>query len=337
MGLVVTTALSGAMCLPLAAQAQVDQQQNATSAATAPAAGQNAASQPAGDQSAANGANAPSGNAATGAAVASNPDDELQPIGKPPREGFWGRVNPFARKKYVNNQLTPIRDRINELDDLSKQNAQQIRDLDARSQAAIAQAQGQADKANQIASAAQQAVQQDAAQAGELNQRYDATNRTIQGVDQYQVAQTAVLQFNRGRATLDDAAQQQLSTFLQGLDTQKGYVVEVTAYSPLRGQAGMDNSQQLADAVVRYLVLQSNIPLYRIYTMGMGNAAAPAAAGTYGAESNGAAGENGATASNMTPATQPGVSSVTRSTPGGTVEIKILRDSLGSEAAGGQE
>ena len=37
----------------------------------------------------------------------------------PSREGFWGRVNPFARKSYVKRQTEPIRDRVNELDELT--------------------------------------------------------------------------------------------------------------------------------------------------------------------------------------------------------------------------
>jgi len=38
-----------------------------------------------------------------------------QPLQAPAREGFWGRVNPFARKNYVKRQTEPIRARINEL------------------------------------------------------------------------------------------------------------------------------------------------------------------------------------------------------------------------------
>src|SRR6202035_1985690 len=40
------------------------------------------------------------------------------PLAASAREGFWGRVNPFARKKYVRLQTEPIRDRVNELDEL---------------------------------------------------------------------------------------------------------------------------------------------------------------------------------------------------------------------------
>src|SRR5712691_5597026 len=38
-----------------------------------------------------------------------------QPLQPDTHEGFWGKLNPFARKKYVQRQTAPIRDRINEL------------------------------------------------------------------------------------------------------------------------------------------------------------------------------------------------------------------------------
>ncbi|MGH9566295.1 MAG: OmpA family protein, partial [Candidatus Angelobacter sp.] len=47
--------------------------------------------------------------------------DQQNATGKEPlkyerHEGFWGHMNPFARKKYVNKQLDPVRGRVNELD-----------------------------------------------------------------------------------------------------------------------------------------------------------------------------------------------------------------------------
>jgi len=48
-----------------------------------------------------------------------NPDKQLEPLKPDTREGFWGHLNPFARKKYVQRQLAPIRDRANELDELT--------------------------------------------------------------------------------------------------------------------------------------------------------------------------------------------------------------------------
>src|SRR5262249_47437459 len=74
-----------------------------------------------------------------------------QPLQAPAREGFWGRVNPFARKKYVQRQTDPIRDRVNELDDLTAANGKAIKDTDARAQAGIKLASDKANEADQHA------------------------------------------------------------------------------------------------------------------------------------------------------------------------------------------
>src|ERR1700730_11092457 len=69
-----------------------------------------------------------------------------QPLQPPSREGFWGRVNLFARKNYVKRQTDPIRDRVNELDDLTAANGKAIKDTDERAQKGIKLA---SDKANE--------------------------------------------------------------------------------------------------------------------------------------------------------------------------------------------
>src|SRR5437763_13995659 len=53
------------------------------------------------------------------------------------REGFWGHLNPFARKKYVQRQTAPIRDRVNELDELTAANSKMIKDVDSRAQEGV--------------------------------------------------------------------------------------------------------------------------------------------------------------------------------------------------------
>jgi len=63
-----------------------------------------------------------------------------QPLTQP-KEGFWGRIYPFARKKWVKRQIDPINDRLTELDEVNAKNAQDIKDVDARAQAGIQKAQ----------------------------------------------------------------------------------------------------------------------------------------------------------------------------------------------------
>jgi len=63
-----------------------------------------------------------------------------------------------------------------------------------------------------------------------------------------------------------------MATPLKG---QRGYIVEVQGFSAGHGQAAIQTSQKMADSVVRYLVLNHEIPVYRIYVVGMGNAPLP--------------------------------------------------------------
>src|SRR5271166_6640987 len=91
--------------------------------------------------------------------------DPLQPE---THEGFWGHMNPFARKKYVARQTQPIRDRVNELDELTAANTKAIKDTDARAQQGIQMASAKANEADQHAIDAgnkAQAAQQTAQQA----------------------------------------------------------------------------------------------------------------------------------------------------------------------------
>ena len=60
---------------------------------------------------------------------------------------------------------------------------------------------------------------------------------------------------------------------------QKGYLVEVQGFTPGRGDASIQQSQHLADSVVRYLVIHHQVPVYRIYELGLGNATIQSASG----------------------------------------------------------
>ena len=65
---------------------------------------------------------APSSATATPVTTKSDTATGKDPLQPETHEGFWGRMNPFARKKYVARQTQPIRDRINELDELTAAN-----------------------------------------------------------------------------------------------------------------------------------------------------------------------------------------------------------------------
>jgi hypothetical protein len=171
----------------------------------------------------------------------------------PAKEGFWGRVNPWARKKWVKKQTDPINDRLTELDGLNAKNAKDIQDVDARSQAGIHQAQSAADAANQTATAAGTQAQQASTTAQGASGHVDQLNGTVNGLDQYHQVTEAELKFRGGSPILSADAKKQLDDLASSVDGQHGYVLDVEAHSPMAGSAGIQSSERLAEAVKRYL------------------------------------------------------------------------------------
>src|SRR5579862_6254346 len=74
---------------------------------------------------------------------------------------------------------------------------------------------------------------------------------------------------------LSKNAKDALDQMATGVKGQRGYIFEVQGFSTGKGQIAIENSQKMAESVVRYLVLTHEIPVYRIYLVGMGNAPAP--------------------------------------------------------------
>jgi outer membrane protein OmpA-like peptidoglycan-associated protein len=194
------------------------------------------------------------------------------PLAPPSREGFWGRVNPFARKKYVQRQTEPIRDRVNELDELTDANSKAIKDTDSRAQAGIKLASDKADTADQHAvdagnkaTAAQQSAQQ-------VTTRVQTVETVVGNIDQYKASNQTEIRFRPGQTVLSKDAKDALDQMATAVKGQHGYIFEVQGFSSGKGQAAITNSQKVAESVVRYLVLTHEIPVYRIYLVGMGNA-----------------------------------------------------------------
>ena len=239
-----------------------------------------------------------SGDSATGKA----------PLQYESRQGFWGKVNPFARKKYVQRQTQPIRDRVNELDELTQANSKMIKDVDSRATQGIQMASTKANEADQHAVDAGNKATQAQTTATQANTRLTTVETVVSNIDQYKSTNQTEIRFRSGQTVLSEAAKQAIDQMATPVKSQRGYIIEVQGFSSGKGQTAIATSRKMADAVVRYLVENHEIPVYRIYVLGMGNAPAQTATA-----------ENGEKPKRMS---------------GGRVEISLLKNDL-EQLAGG--
>ncbi len=207
---------------------------------------------------------------------AASGDASMYATGKPlatqSHEGFWGHVNPMARKKWVHRQVDPVKDRLNELDQLTAGNAQQIKDVDTRAQAGISKANDEAQLADQHATTAGNTANQAQQLAQHASTQTTDIGNTVSNLDQYQTVNSVEIRFRSGQAVLGQNAKDALDQLVGQLQGQRGYLLDVQGYSPLRGWTGVATSHRMASAVTRYLVTKHQVPLYKIHEIGLGNA-----------------------------------------------------------------
>jgi outer membrane protein OmpA-like peptidoglycan-associated protein len=189
-------------------------------------------------------------------------------------------LHPFATKEYVRRHVQPIRDRVNELDEITAANTKTIRDVDARAQKAIQLASAKTSLADEHAQDAANKAQVAQQTATALNTRLAADESRVGSIDQYKSGAQTEIRFRSGQTVLSKQAKDALDEMAGQVKNQRGYIIEVQGFSSGQGQAAIANSRKMADSVVRYLVLNHEIPAYRIYVLGMGNA--PVAQGAKG-------------------------------------------------------
>ena len=194
--------------------------------------------------------------------------------------------HPFASKGYVQRHTQPIRDRLNELEQLNASHSRMTKDADTHAQQGIQLASDKTKEGDQHASDASSKSQLAQQTASSVNDRLPKVENLVWGIDQYKAGTQTVIQYRPGQTALSKDAKRALDEMATQLKNQRGYVLEVHGYSSGQGQAAISSSRRMADSVVRYLVLNHEIPAYRIYVVGMGNASATAEEGTAAKRSN---------------------------------------------------
>lgn len=198
-----------------------------------------------------------------------------------------------ATRKFVRNEIVPVNQKITEVDNKTRENAERIDGVDrkatqgiadARTAAATAQtaaqaADGKAVAAQTTATAAQAAAATADGKAVQANTAVTAANTRITAVDakfntldRYDAGPLQTIMFKVGSAVLDDTAMKALDTIAgQVSGMPRGYVVEIQGFASSDGAEllNLNLSQKRADAVQRYLV-SKNVPLFRISMLGLG-------------------------------------------------------------------
>jgi outer membrane protein OmpA-like peptidoglycan-associated protein len=206
---------------------------------------------------------------------------DLPPLTAPKSTNFWDGddpnvvnliTHPFANKKYVQRQVGPIRDRLNELDQLTSENSQKIHDVDANAQQGIKLASEKSDLADQHATDAGNKAQLAQTAANDASMHVSSAEQMVGNLDQYKGSAQTEIRFRPGQTMLSKSAKDALDQMADPLKDQHSYIIEIRGFAPGQGQAAIASSQKMADSVVRYLVLNHQIPVYRIYELSMGNA-----------------------------------------------------------------
>jgi outer membrane protein OmpA-like peptidoglycan-associated protein len=212
------------------------------------------------------------------------PDSVREPIPAPTSNNFWDGddpnlvnlvTHPFANKKYVRRLTGPIKDRLNELDELTNANSAAIKDVDGRAQHGLQMASEKTTLADQHATDAGNKAQLAQTSATQASTHVSNVEQMVSNLDQYKGDSQTEIRFRPGQSVLSKQAKDALDQMAGPLKGQHSYIIEVKGYASGSGQAAIANSQKMADSVMRYLVLSQSIPVYRIYVLSMGNSPMP--------------------------------------------------------------
>lgn len=177
-----------------------------------------------------------------------------------------------STKNYVKQQTTPLINKTNELDDLTAKNSRDIKDVDARAQAAIQQVNAKTAEVEQKNQAAAQQAVQAQTQADNAVHRVDVLQNAVANLDNYRVVTETSVHFGFDKDNLTKKAQEALDQLATDVPNTKGFIITVEGGTDSVGSAEYNYglSERRADSVIQYLAAKHNIPAHKIYLVGLG-------------------------------------------------------------------
>jgi OmpA-OmpF porin, OOP family len=191
-----------------------------------------------------------------------------------------------ATKKYVRNTTAPIESKVDQVGEQATKNAasigdvgKEIRGVNERAETGISAANERAmsaenrakdsmTKATEAGSAAAEAN----AAAGRNLAEIAALRNVVANIDDYKVKSEATVNFKFGKHELTDEGKASLDKMVADAGSMKRFVISVEGFTDQVGSADYNTalSKKRAEAVTNYLVSKHNVPVYRIYNIGLG-------------------------------------------------------------------
>jgi len=192
-----------------------------------------------------------------------------------------------ATKKYVRNTTAPIQAKVDQVGEQTNRNAaateearKEIKSVDERAETGISAAKERAMSAENKAGEAMTKATEAGTMAADARSRADqntteltSLRNVVSNIDDYKPVAETTVQFGFGKDKLTPEAKESLDKLAAGRTNLKRFVIAVEGFTDRTGSAAYNEalSQRRATAVVNYLVTKHDIPLYRIYTVGLGS------------------------------------------------------------------
>jgi outer membrane protein OmpA-like peptidoglycan-associated protein len=168
--------------------------------------------------------------------------------------------------------MSPTVNKINELDEITAKNSNDIRDVDARATKGIADVNTKAADVDQKAQAAGQKASEAQTLASAANSKADVISNAVANLDNYRPVTEASVHFAFNSDVLTKRAKEALDQLAQEIPNTKGYIIELIGGTDSTGDAqyNYELSQRRAASVTQYLAAEHGVPAHKVYVIGLG-------------------------------------------------------------------